>query len=124
MPVYVDEPVWAFRNMMMCHMIADTPAELHEMADRIGIQRRWFQEPPKASFWHYDVARARRDIAVAAGAVECDRNEFVGHLRRIRASRVFESPHEYTDFQMHFEDCPDCTAERPCEVGRRAMERG
>ena len=40
MSVYVDDPIWPFRGMMMCHMIADTPDELHAMADKIGMQRK------------------------------------------------------------------------------------
>jgi hypothetical protein len=70
-------------------MIGDTPDDLHAMADRIGIARRWFQEPPKASFWHYDIAKTKRALAVAAGAIECDRNAFVAHLRRIREAKTF-----------------------------------
>lgn len=89
MSVYVDRARYGFGRMVMCHMIADTPAELHAMADRIGVARRWFQTPPKASFWHYDIAKSKRALAVAAGAIECDRNAFVAHLRRIRESGVF-----------------------------------
>jgi hypothetical protein len=88
--VYVDASVYSFGRMTMCHMIADSPDELHAMADRIGVARKWFQQPPKASFWHYDIAKSKRAEAVAAGAVECDRNMFVMNLRRIRESRVFE----------------------------------
>lgn len=90
MSVYVDNAIYGFGRMIMCHMIADEPAELHAMADRIGVARRWFQQPPKASFWHYDIAKVKRAIAVQLGAIECDRNAFVGHLQRIRASNVFE----------------------------------
>lgn len=89
MSVYVDTALYRYRHMTMCHMIGDTPAELHAMADQIGVQRRWFQVPPKASFWHYDIAKTKRALAVAAGAIECDRSAFVAHLRRIRASGVF-----------------------------------
>lgn len=95
MSVYVDAAIYGLGRMVMCHMIADTPAELHAMADRIGLNRRWFQTPPKASFWHYDIAKSKRALAVAAGAIECDRNTFVAALRRIRASRAFE-PTEIT----------------------------
>lgn len=89
MSVYVDSPIWGFGRMVMCHMIADTPEELHAMADRIGIQRRWYQAPPKASFWHYDIAKSKRELAISAGAIDCDRKTFVMHLRRIRESKVF-----------------------------------
>lgn len=89
MSVYVDRCANSYGRMIMCHMIADTPDELHAMADRIGVARRWFQQPPSASFWHYDIAKSKRALAVAAGAIDCDRNTFVGHLRRIRSSAVF-----------------------------------
>lgn len=45
-------------------MFADTEAELHAMADRIGIGRRWFRGN------HYSVCRSKRARALAAGAVE------------------------------------------------------
>lgn len=89
MSVYVDASLHVYGRMIMCHMLADTPDELHAMADRIGVARRWFQCPPKASFWHYDIAKSKRALAVANGAIECDRNELVAALRRIRASRAF-----------------------------------
>ncbi len=89
MSVYVDNARLAFKNMTMCHMIANTPDELHAMADAIGMRREWFQTPPKASFWHYDVAQGKRVLAVKLGAIECDARTFVGHLRRIRESKAF-----------------------------------
>jgi hypothetical protein len=88
--VYVDASLYGYGRMIMCHMIADTPDELHAMAERIGVARRWFQAPPEASFWHYDIAKSKRALAVEAGAIECGRNDFVFAVRRIRASRVFE----------------------------------
>jgi hypothetical protein len=92
MSVYVDTAVYGYGRMTMCHMLADTPEELHAMADRIGVARRWFQQPPKASFFHYDISKGKRALAVKAGAIECDRNAFVTHLRRIRTSGVFAQP--------------------------------
>jgi len=88
MSVYVDSSIYRYGRMMMCHMLADTPDELHAMADRIGVARRWFQA--KASFPHYDIAKGKRALAVEAGAVECDRSALVEAIRRIRASRTFE----------------------------------
>lgn len=58
-----------FGNMIMCHMIATDDAELHAMADRIGVARRWWQSPPRHES-HYDIALSKRSLAVQAGALE------------------------------------------------------
>ena len=73
MSVYVDDMRADFGRMKMCHMIADTLEELHAMADRIGVARKWFQDPetmPKVSSPHYDIALSKRALAVQFGAVE------------------------------------------------------
>lgn len=64
MTVYVDDMNAQFGRMKMCHMISETEAELHAMADRIGVARKWHQGD------HYDIALSKRALAVAAGAVE------------------------------------------------------
>ncbi len=69
MTVYVDDPIWPFRGMVMCHMVADSLDELHEMAERIGMKREWFQDLPKASHPHYDLNEERRAHALELGAV-------------------------------------------------------
>ncbi len=74
MSVYVDEAVWPFGRMMMCHMLADTEEELHAMASRIGIQRRWFQND---KYPHYDISKSKRVMAVENGAIEIGRITFV-----------------------------------------------
>ena len=68
MTVYVDDMQAQFGRMRMCHMLADTDDELHAMADRIGVARRWHQAPPKHDS-HYDIALSKRAQAVANGAV-------------------------------------------------------
>ncbi len=70
MTVYVDDMRAPFGNLIMCHMLADTDEELHAMADTIGVQRKWWQSPEKASGSHYDIALSKRALAVRAGAVE------------------------------------------------------
>lgn len=71
MTVYVDDmykvPMGQFRRMKMSHMIADTNEELHAMAERIGVQRKWFQDVSSGA--HYDIAMSKRELAIAAGAV-------------------------------------------------------
>ncbi len=73
MTVYVDDmwrsPVGRLGRLKMSHMIADSDDELHAMADRIGVARKWHQGPPMHDS-HYDVALSKRGLAVAAGAVE------------------------------------------------------
>ena len=62
MAVYVDAMVkYGVRRgragPRWCHMIADSPKELHAMAARIGLRRTWFQA--KASVPHYDIGTDR-----------------------------------------------------------------
>jgi hypothetical protein len=87
MAVYVDSVFIPFRRMLMCHMIADTLDELHEMAEAIGMRRSWFQW--QASFPHYDVAKGRRAAAIRRGAVVLGRNEYVATMDRLRGDRAF-----------------------------------
>jgi hypothetical protein len=70
MAVYVDDMRAKYGRMVMCHMLADSDEELHAMADKIGVARRWWQSPQKTSGSHYDIALSKRAVAVAAGAVE------------------------------------------------------
>ena len=57
MPVYVDTARHQYRGMVMCHMLADSVAELLEMADKIGVARRWFQP---LSHPHFDLCASKR----------------------------------------------------------------
>lgn len=73
MTVYVDDVRLPFGRMVMCHLWADTLDELLAMVDRIGVQRKWLQQPPKASWVHYDISLAKKALAIEAGAVLTDR---------------------------------------------------
>ncbi len=64
MTIYVDDMRAKFGRLIMCHMIADTDAELREMADKIGVAQKWHQSD------HFDIALSKRAIAVSLGAVE------------------------------------------------------
>ncbi|WP_434715621.1 DUF4031 domain-containing protein [Paraburkholderia sp. A3RO-2L] len=68
MSVYVDDMAVAYGRMKMCHMIADSLEELHQMADRIGVSRKWHQKPGTARN-HYDIALSKKALALAAGAI-------------------------------------------------------
>jgi len=91
MTVYVDQPAYPYGRMVMCHMLADSLDELHAMADRIGIRRKWFQASPPHSVPHYDICKSKRALAVAAGAVELtSRKEQVEMIRRLREHKGYE----------------------------------
>lgn len=66
MSVYVDDMEAPFGRMKMCHMVADTLEELHAMADKIGVARKWFQSPTARP--HYDICLAKKALALQAGA--------------------------------------------------------
>ena len=63
MTVYIDDYRVPYRGRRICHMIADTDAELHAMATALGISERWFHRD------HYDVTDELHAAAVALGAV-------------------------------------------------------
>lgn len=99
MSVYVDDMAAPFGNMVMCHMWADTDAELLAMADQIGVQRKWIQghselsfgKHKKASWVHFDIAKSKRALAVLAGAIETDRFGPLEHTARLFIKRGEEA---------------------------------
>lgn len=82
MSVYVDAAIYPYGRMMMCHMLADTPAELRAMAEIIRVQLKWFQD--RASAPHFDICKSKRALAVAAGAIEIERDQRRDILLRIK----------------------------------------
>lgn len=73
MSVYVDPPAHLYRGQLYCHVWADSLEELHLAAQAAGLKREWFQQPPKASWCHYDCAPRIRALLVKAGAIETDK---------------------------------------------------
>jgi len=85
MAVYVDDMRAPYGRMVMCHMLADTDQELHAMAARIGVARRWHQKAGTPHS-HYDICLTKRAKAVAAGAMEIGRPEVAALIQRKRAA--------------------------------------
>lgn len=85
MTIYVDNMRARYGQLIMCHMIGPE-TELHEMADRIGIKRRWHQGD------HYDVCLSKRTLAVKAGAVEITARQAAAMRRRHHVTGDFGSP--------------------------------
>jgi hypothetical protein len=105
MPVYVDSlveygpafyrgadaaqtgRVGARNGHQWCHLYADTEAELHAFAVRIGMKRAWAQVSRRGTP-HYDLTPGRRAAAVKAGAVELDRHAACALRARLREGRA------------------------------------
>ncbi len=82
MTVYVDNARNPYGRMYMSHMIADTLEELHEMAEKLGMKREWFQD---ARLPHYDISLGKRNRAIDLGAVQVDSYELISILKSTSA---------------------------------------
>lgn len=95
MTVFVDDmfrySMGHFGRMKMSHLIADTDEELHAMAARIGVARRWWQAPPKHDS-HYDIAMSMRAAAIQRGAVEITLRQCSAMCMRRRVTGSLGSP--------------------------------
>jgi Protein of unknown function (DUF4031) len=80
-----DYPNAGLRHTRFCHLLADTRAELHALADALGIPRRYFQDHPWR--WHYDLPEHLRVAAVEVGAVEVTMHD-VGALLKRRKTEI------------------------------------
>ena len=87
MTVYVDNVRFRYGRMVMCHMWSDDLAELHEMAGKLDLHRRWFQCPPRASWAHYDICLSTKAKALSLGAVLTDRWGALEHRARQEGNR-------------------------------------
>jgi len=92
MTVYVDNMRAPYGRMVMCHMIADTDAELREMARKIGVSERWHQGD------HFDIALSKRALAVAAGALEITWRQAGCMIARREATGELGKPEEAVEW--------------------------
>jgi Protein of unknown function (DUF4031) len=82
------------------HLIADTEAELHDFAERLGMKREWFQQPKgftgrpvvpdsrSAQNWHYDLTAPKRAQAIRMGAVPVTSRQ-MSEIITARHARLF-----------------------------------
>lgn len=80
MAVYVDNMRARYGRMIMCHMIADSTEELHQIARTIGVKLKWVQRAGTARE-HFDICRAKRRLALDAGAIEITQRQCAQKLR-------------------------------------------
>lgn len=106
MTVYVDDMKARYGRMVMCHMLADTDEELHAMADRIGVARRWWQSPAKTSGSHYDIALVKRALAVEFGAVGITWKQAGAMNARRRVTGQLGSPSDAVEWLLAHMEAP------------------
>ena len=82
MAVYVDNARLKFGRMKMCHMVADTQAELLDMALKLGVLR-WAQKA-NTVYEHFDLSLMKRKQAISLGAVEVDSRKLVSIITQKR----------------------------------------
>lgn len=82
MTVYVDDmykyTMGQFGRMKMSHMIGTDEQELHEMAAKIGVARKWYQGD------HYDVSMTMRQRAIESGATAITMRELGKIIQQMR----------------------------------------
>lgn len=82
MSVYVGNIEWGYGRMKMFHMVADSLEELNEMADKIGVQRKWIQHKDAGHIiTHYDICKSKKQIAINNGAIEISDREIVKRFK-------------------------------------------
>ena len=82
MTVYVDSEHIQWRGRTWCHLVADSTAELHAFAQRLGLKAEWFQS--QSVYPHYDVTSSMQQRALHLGAHLADRRTIVECGRRMR----------------------------------------
>ena len=108
------------------HLSADTVAELHELAQQIGLKPEWFQARCKhgscpavdgvCAHFHYDVIDAKRAEAIAAGAKAIDIREF-GAITSARRAQFRLQPAR-DEFRLQIVTDPDPDPQSPDAVVR------
>lgn len=95
--IYVDEtknyprllikPGARHAGLRWAHLWTDpgNETELHVFAAMIGMKREWFQN--RAGFPHYDVVPARRELALAKGAVPMVLSDWVKNKQQAKGTK-------------------------------------
>jgi len=102
MPVYVDDMNAQYGRMKMVHLLADSDSELHEMADKIGVARKWWQSPEKTSGSHYDIALSKKSLAIQYGAIEITWRQAGAMNARRRVTGELGSPGDAEEWLKNY----------------------
>ena len=83
--LYVDHVRIPFGRMLMNHLMADTPEELREAAERFGLSA--YIQHPGTEKEHLDVSETKRREALAMRARPVTGREIVGLVRARRGAK-------------------------------------
>ena len=83
MPVYVDNAQIPYGRMKMCHVLADTQAELLDMVKKINIDPKPLEHEGMENE-HFNISMTYREKAIKEGAIEVDSRALVALIRRKR----------------------------------------
>lgn len=86
MAVYIDRYFARYRNMRMCHMMADTHHELMQMAHRLDLSPAWLQYSGQPRE-HFDICTSKRRQAITLGAIEVESRDLVQLIRKRRGEK-------------------------------------
>lgn len=88
MSVYVDDMRARHGRLIMCHMTADTTAELLGMAAAIKVDQKWVQHFGESKE-HFDICLTKRAEAVLRGAIQITQRMTVQLIQHKRKKGVF-----------------------------------
>ena len=80
--IYVDHARLRLGLMKMSHLMADTPEELREVAEELGLTK--YIQYPNTPKEHLDVSETKRTEAIKLGAIEVDSRFLVKKIRERR----------------------------------------
>ena len=85
MAVYVDDAREPLGPMLICHLVADTPAELRSMAKRLDISTHWIRHQG-SGHEHLDLCLSKRRQAILCGAIEVTGSAVGAAAARVQTS--------------------------------------
>lgn len=100
-------PMGQLGRMKMSHMVADSEAELHEMADRLDLKRSWCH---RSSIVHYDVCMSKREEAIHLGAIPLTIRELVRRRKKHARCSVC-SGRGALPYREGYQECSACNGQ-------------
>lgn len=104
MAVYVDDMNASYGRMKMSHLLADSDDELHAMAAKIGVARKWWQSPEKTSGSHYDIALSKKALAIQYGAIEISWRQAGAMNTRRKVTGQLGKPEEAVEWVQNYRE--------------------